>query len=126
MNECPVFFFELSAEQYRYGMGFYAATKRALDAYRKQIIKDPVYFAGMVKGIVKNKFSVEGEMYKRRIENDLPDNLQGWFQRRNLYLIKSAPVDDLLFTGKISVLIQKEFAVLSPFYNFLWRTKGEI
>jgi len=125
MNESPVFFFELSPEQYRYGMGFYAATKRTLDSYREGIKKDPEYFSEMVRIIEKNRFAPEGEMYKKRIENDLPEKLQKWFQRRNLYIIRNCPIDDDLFSPKISKRIQKEFEILSPFYNFLWSIKGE-
>lgn len=124
MNEKPVFFFELSADLCRYGMGFYAATKKALDAYRDEIIKGPDSFTAMVKPLLKNKFNVEGDIYKKKIDNNLPDSLQEWFQRRNLYLIKSSPVDDEIYSVKISKRIQKEFTILAPFYNFLWKTRS--
>lgn len=119
MNMFPVYFFELSADMYRYGMGFYSATKKAMDAYRAGIEKDPQGFAAMSKSIEKKKFMPEGDLYKRGISNDLPEELQRWFQRKNLYLMKTCSVDDKLFSGEIVRLLQKEFMILMPFYRFL-------
>jgi len=124
MNEFPVYFFELSAGMYRYGMGFYAATKRALDAYRSGIKKDPGGFTAMVKALDKKKFYPEGEMYKKRIDNSLPDHLQDWFQRKNLYFMKTCDIDEKIFSPGIVKLLEKDFMALRPFYEFLCSALG--
>lgn len=119
MNGFPVYFFELSAGMYRYGMGFYAATKSALDAYRAGIQRDPQGFAIMVSLLEKKKFRAEGEMYKRKIDNPLPEDLQDWFQRKNLYFMKTCSIDDNIFSHGIVKVLQRDFTLLMPFYRFL-------
>ena len=119
MNEFPVYFFELSAGMYRYGMGFYSATKRALDAYRSGIQKETQEFTAMIKSLEKKKFTAEGEMYKRRIDNDLPEEMQDWFQRKNLFFMKTCSIDENIYSHGIVKVLQKDFVTLMPFYRFL-------
>lgn len=123
MNEKPVFFFELSADIYRYGMGFYAATRSALDSYRSGITKDPSGFSAMVRSVEKKGFSPLGDTYKKRIENSLPDNLQELYHKKNLYLMKTCAVDDLIFSPGIVKKLSSDFKTLSAFYKFLWDTQ---
>ncbi|MFD0717215.1 DUF2461 domain-containing protein [Paenibacillus sp. GCM10027626] len=46
--DAPAFFFELSPESYRYGMGFYSASKDTMDAFREMIDNNPDEFAAAV------------------------------------------------------------------------------
>lgn len=120
MNEKPVYFFELSADMYRYGMGFYSATKKALDDYRSKIVQDPEGFSRMVRQIEKKGFTPEGEVYKKRIDNSLPDSLQDLYHKKNLYFMKTCAVDDLVFSPGLVKKLGDDFKILSPFYRFLW------
>jgi uncharacterized protein (TIGR02453 family) len=122
--EAPAFFFELMTDSYRYGMGFYSAGSSTMNKYRETISLKRTEFEKITSSISKKGvFTVEGEVYKRKIPNDLPENLQEWYQKKNLYLMCSRDIGDELFTGKIADILIGDFKILEPLYRFLWSLK---
>jgi uncharacterized protein (TIGR02453 family) len=122
--EAPAFFFELMSDSYRYGMGFYSAGSSTMNTYREIISLKRAEFEKIISSISKNGiFTVEGEVYKRKIPNDLPENFQEWYQKKNLYLMCSRDIGDELFTGKIAETLVSGFRILEPLYKFLWSLK---
>ena len=122
--EAPAFFFELMPDSYRYGMGFYSATKSTMDLFRERMVKRGDDFSKIVSSISrKGIFSVEGEAYKRKLENSLPENLQEWYQKKNLYLMHTCNIGDELFSGEITSILSAGFKSLEALYNFLWSIK---
>jgi len=63
-------------------------------------------------------FSLEGEAYKRRIENTLPETLQSWYQKKNLYLMRTCNIGEELFSGEIASILASGFKTLEDLYNF--------
>lgn len=122
--EAPAYFFELTPDSYRYGMGFYSAGKSAMDLFRGEMVKREDEFVKIVNSISKKKiFSLEGEAYKRRIENTLPEILQPWYQKKNLYLMRTCDIGEELFNGEIASILASGFKTLEDLYNFFWRIK---
>ncbi len=124
-KEAPCFFFELSADAYRFGMGFYSASRETMDRLRRLIEAKPAEFRNSVAVLEKQTtFTLEGECYKRPPNAALPADLQQWHQRRNVYLVCNRPVGGRLFTRGISDDLREGFALLAPVYEMLWRVKG--
>lgn len=122
--EAPAFFFELMPDSYRYGMGFYSAGKSTMDLFRQEMADSEDEFLKIASSIKKKGiFSVEGEVYKRKIENILPESLQEWYQKKNLYLMKTCDIGDEIFNGEITSILSDGFKSLEALYNFLWRIK---
>jgi len=120
-TEAPTFFFELTPYSYRYGMGFYSATKATMDIFRTEISRRTDEFLKIAAAIAKDGiFSVEGEAYKRKIENKLPEKLQEWYQKKNLYLMTTSDIGDELFNGNIAVKLASDLKTLDKLYKFLW------
>ena len=118
----PCFFFEISADGYRYGMGFYSASRETMDNLRRLIEARPAEFRAVVACLEgQTSFSLEGECYKRPLRPDLAEDLQQWHRRKNVYLICSRPVDGRLFTRGICDTLQEGFRQLQPVYELLWR-----
>jgi len=125
--EAPAFFFELMPDSYRYGMGFFNAGKNTMDLFRKEMTDREDEFLKIVSSISKKRiFSVEGEAYKRKIENTLHDSLQEWYQKKNIYLMRTCEIGDELFNGEIASILSAGFKSLESLYNFLWRIKLNI
>src|SRR6185369_117188 len=122
----PCFFFEISADGYRYGMGFYSATRETMDNLRRFIEAKPAEFKKAVAFLAKqDTFTLEGECYKRPLNPALPVDLQEWHQRKNVYLICNRLADGRLFTHGICDDLQEGFGMLKPVYELLWRMCGE-
>jgi uncharacterized protein (TIGR02453 family) len=124
-KSAPCFFFEISADGYRYGMGFYSASRETMDKLRRFIEAKPVEFRKIMTAFGRQStFTLEGDRYKRPINPALPDDLQQWHSRKNIYAICQRPVDGRLFTKGICDDLQKGFGLLKPLYEVLWRVCG--
>lgn len=118
-EKIPGFFFELTAEHYYIGMGLFAPRKSTMEAIRENIAYDAEEFRGQTEAILNNGYRVEGESYKRPLANDLPEYFQQWIQRKSLFVSKTKPVGDELFSSSFADVVQYEFDTLVWLYNFL-------
>jgi len=122
--EAPAFFFELMPDSYRYGMGFYSAGKSTMDLFRNEMTDRLDEFAKIASSIKKKGiYSVGGDLYKRRLENTLPESMQEWYQRKNLYLMRTSEAGKELFSGEIASILADGFRSLEALYKFLWSIK---
>jgi uncharacterized protein (TIGR02453 family) len=117
------YFFELSVNAYRYGMGFYDAAPAIMSRFREQIDENPEEFLKAISFFAKQQtFVLEGEKYKRIIDKSKPENIQEWYQRRNMYLVCNRKIDDTLFSAKLADDLIYGFNLIAPFYRYLQRT----
>ncbi|MDD2852744.1 MAG: DUF2461 domain-containing protein [Desulfuromonadaceae bacterium] len=124
-KSAPCFFFEISADGYRYGMGFYSASRETMDNLRRFIEAKPAEFKKVMAAFSKqNTFTLKGDRYKRPLNPALPDDLQQWHSRKNIYFICQRPVDGRLFTKGVADDLREGFGLLKPLYEVLWRVCG--
>ena len=114
------YFFELSIDSYRYGMGFYNAAPVIMSRFREMIDDNPKEFLKAISFFDKQKtFVLEGENYKRIIDKTKPEKIQEWYQRRNMYLVCNRKIDDVLFSNKLVDDLATGFNLIAPFYHYL-------
>lgn len=119
-QQYPGFFFELSPDSFRYGMGYYSASPATMKSMREHIDDDPKAFARLLEVFSKqNRYVVEGETYKRVFDNTKPQDIQNFYQRKNLYFVSNNDIDDMLFSEKLANRLITDFISLKPFYSFL-------
>jgi uncharacterized protein (TIGR02453 family) len=115
----PAYFFELASDSYRYGMGFYAASKDTMDALRETIGRKRALFRKTVSFLRKRKdFIVEGETYKRTLKKDESQEILNWYQRKNIYLVRNRKIDGRLFSKQLEKDLRSGFKLLAPLYRF--------
>ena len=115
----PVYFFEIFPDYYRYGMGFYNIPKEALYNLRNMVDegkKDFIKIHSLYKK--QNTFFIEGDKYKRIINPDLPEELNEWYQRKEIYFSCNREIDKRLFSSELVNDIADDFTLLEPMYNF--------
>lgn len=118
----PAYFFELDVASYRFGMGFYSARPATMDQLRDRIRRSPTEFleaAAFYPG--QSTFALEGDCYRRSIPNDLPAEIQPWYQRKSWHLASRHEVDDLLFSGQLIQELIDGYVMLAPLYRYLVR-----
>lgn len=121
-KQAPCFFFEITADSYRYGMGFYSASRETMDNLRRFIEAQPVAFRKALACLGKQPvFRLEGDCYKRPLNPALPDDLQRWHQRKNVYLVCNREIDGQLFSAELCDELAKGFQQLRPLYELFWR-----
>jgi uncharacterized protein (TIGR02453 family) len=118
------YFFELSVNTYRYGMGFYDAAPALMRRFREMIDENPEEFLKAISFFSKQKiFVLEGEKYKRIIDKNKPEEIQDWYQRKNMYLVCNRKIDDTLYSRKLVDDLQYGFGLIAPLYRYFQKIK---
>lgn len=125
-KDSPAYFLELSPYSYRFGMGLYNASPNTMRGFRDAIDDKVDDFLQAISFYPKQKmFKIEGNQYKRVINQHQPADIQEWYQRKNLYIVCNRKIDKCLFSSKLVDDLRFGFRLLDPFYHYLWRTKSQ-
>ncbi len=123
-KDSPAYFFELSNNSYRFGMGLYSASPSTMGLFRERIDEKPNEFNKIITYYEKqDTFHIEGEKYVRIIDKSKPKKVLDWYQRKNLYLVCNRNIDDLLFSKKLVNDLSSSFSLLEPLYKYLLRVR---
>jgi len=119
-KDYPAFFFEISPSSYRYGMGFYSASRQTMDNFRKSIDSNPRAFLSVISFYSSQKnFTIEGEEYKRPLKTDIPKEFQDWYNRKSLYLVSNQQIEGNSIDKKLITDLMRGFEIIAPFYHHL-------
>ena len=82
----PGFYFEITPQRYRYGIGYYTAAPKIMAAFREKIDDDPKAFAKVISFMKSdNRYQLEGEYYKREIPCSHPEPIRAWYRMKTFY-----------------------------------------
>lgn len=116
----PGYFFEITPVRYRYGMGYYSAAPKLMAAFRDKIDAKPQTFSKAVSFMQSDdRYTLEGEMYKRLIANEYSSEINKWYQMKTFYLAHNRTPDDLLFSKDLVQELAEGFLLTAPLYHFL-------
>lgn len=119
-KDYPGYFMEISAEQYTLGLGLFQPKKKVMDALRDEIAYDAEEFQRVTQEAVLDRgYAIHGEMYKRPIPNDLPEYFQPWIQRKGIWVSKTRPIGEELYSAGFADIIKADFAAMEWLYNFM-------
>ncbi|MFZ4834936.1 DUF2461 domain-containing protein [Rouxiella sp. Mn2063] len=122
-TDAPTYFFELGPDWWRYGLGYYSASKITMDFFRQQMLKDPQAFLKMAQRLQPN-YALEGESYKRPLIKDQQPELATWYNRKSFALISHQMDMDMLFSDQLVSVLSKDFQRIAPIYDFLIKIEG--
>lgn len=121
----PAFFFELSPDSYRYGMGFFQANPTTMKIFRENIDTSLDKFKNAISFYSKQDvFVVEGDKYKRILDKEKTEDINEWYQRKNLYLVCNKEIDNLLFSKELVDKLIVDFSLVKDFYTYLNQLKN--
>jgi len=121
-KEAPAYFFELMTDSYRYGLGYYSASRGTMDVLREAINNNPKAFLKVISFYGKqSELKLIGDKYKRELECDHPQVIQDWYQRKSFYLVKTCRIDKTVFSSRLKVDVAECFKVLGPLYKYLYQ-----
>lgn len=122
----PGFFLEVNAHEYIYGMGMFRPKKAIMDDVRDHISYRADEFEEMTRKTVLDRgFDICGEEYKRPLKNELDEYFQPWIQRKGVFVMKTCPIGEEVFSSAFQDKIQEDFLALDWFYNFLKESQPE-
>ena len=121
----PSWFFELSADGFRYGMGYYIPAKETLEAVRSLILAEDKAFKKAFTAHKRQKtFDLVGESYKRNHFPDAPEKYWDWLNRKTFCWIRESQDEALLYSGSLAQTVAEGFQELAPIYHFLIKAES--
>lgn len=117
--EGPMFWFELGAADYSWGMGFYSATPAQMAAFRKIVDANPARFERLVRPIMEDKnFRVTGETYSRAKGTHAGEIIDFWYNRKRLGIEISRDFGGDALSASLPGVLVSSFEALMPLYEF--------
>jgi len=114
----PVFWFELSPDAWRYGLGYYQAKPITMAKLRARIDRNPEKFEKLIAPLEKQEeFILDGEEYKRKKEAPSPKTAV-WYNKKSLVLMHEQPLGEELFSPKLADRLVGGYQFLMPFYEY--------
>ena len=115
--EGPMFWFEIGAAEYSYGMGFYSATPAQMAEFRRGIDANPAAFARLAERMeALPGFILTGEEYKRP-KGDHGELINRWYNRKRLGMECSRNHDELLYSERLPEVLAEAYGELMPLYE---------
>jgi len=115
----PVFWFELSPEAWRYGLGYYQARPITMAKLRARIDRDPKKFEKLIAPLGKQEeFILDGEEYKRKKEAPSQKTV-AWYNKKSLVLMHEQQNGEELFSPALADRLVTGYEFLMPFYDYL-------
>lgn len=114
----PVFWFELSPEEWSFGLGYYRALPMTMAKFRARIDGNPKAFEKLIAPLGKqSEFVLDGPEYSR-IKEAPTEKTAEWYNKKTLSLISTNPIGDELFSPKLVERLVSGYAFLMPFYDY--------
>ncbi|PWC15348.1 TIGR02453 family protein [Brenneria roseae subsp. roseae] len=117
-TDAPVYFFEIAPDFWRYGLGYYSATRNTMELFRQTVRGNPQQFLEVAK-CLQDRFVLEGESYKRPLIKDLSPALANWYNRKSFAAIHTSQDMEPLFSADLVTTLAQGFTQLEPLYHYL-------
>ena len=114
----PVFWFELSPDNWSYGLGYYSARAETMAKLRARIDKNPKAFEKLIAPLDKqNEFSLNGDEYVRR-KAAPSKKTDVWYNRKTFSLIHEQAHGEELFSHELANRLTEGYSFLMPMYDY--------
>lgn len=119
-TDAPSYFFEIAPDFWRYGLGYYSATRNTMELFRQTVRGNPQRFLEAA-GCLRNTFVLEGESYKRPLIKDLPAEVADWYNRKSFAAVYTSQDMEPLFCGDLVATLAQGFTQLEALYHYLMK-----
>lgn len=117
-HEGPVFWFEIDAVHYAYGLGFYSMTAQQMTLFRSSLDANPARFMSLAHDVEARGYTVNGEAYKRPKLLHGDELLDSWYNRKCVGIERSFDLGGTAFSAALPQLMAEEFCALMPLFEY--------
>lgn len=116
----PGYFLDIRGTEYTLGLGLFQPKKKVMDTFREEVAYKASEFQRITqKNVLDRGYEINGEEYKRPISNDLSDYFQPWIQRKGIWVSKTRPIGEELFSPDFANLVREDFEAMEWLYHFM-------
>jgi uncharacterized protein (TIGR02453 family) len=114
----PVFWFELSPDNWNYGLGYYQAKPMTMAKLRARIDRSPKKFEKLIAPLEKqDEFMLDGAEYARKKTAPTPETA-AWYNKKSFSLIHTQKNGKELFLPELTDRLVSGCQFLMPFYDY--------
>ena len=117
----PVFWFELTPDNWSYGVGYWQAKAQTMANFRAGIDENPKKFEKLIAPLCKQEeFILDGDEYARKKESaaKLSQNVAVWYNKKGFSLGHSQANGSELFSADFADRLVSGYEFLMPFYDY--------
>lgn len=115
----PVFWFELTPEEWSYGLGYYQAKPGTMAKLRARIDRSPKEFELRVAPLeAQHEFVLDGPEYARK-KTAPTDKTALWYNKKSFSLIHRQPNGEELYAQDLAQRVADGMLSLMPLYDYL-------
>jgi len=115
----PMFWFEVGAADYSFGMGFYSCSAAQMAAFRQSIDANPARFTRLIRPLAAlGGCEIDSDPYAKP-KKDMGELLNPWYNGRRVGVVCSREFGGDLFSPELPRLLADEFQRLLPLYRYL-------
>lgn len=117
-GEQPVFFFELTPDDYSFGFLLWFPKTAQMEQFRRLLTENPAPFTEIIQNLESSTpLKLQAEQYKRPKPCPEPA-LERFFAMKNLGAFLSRPIDEKLFSPDLVGEIRDTFEALKPLMRY--------
>ena len=116
----PTYFFEVSPDWWRMGLGYWPMKASGMAAFRKKVAAAPAIAAHLVSDACEGgAFSLEADRYKKKMhDGSLIPEAADLMQMKNLTFMRHGQHDTHMCSGELLNTVCEGFQTLFPLYQF--------
>ena len=119
----PVLWFELTPDEWSYGMGFWCAKPVVMEKHRARIDRNPKPLLRLENKLRKqDQFVLNGPEDARQKTCPEP-KLASWYNKKSLSVGRECPLSEELYSPALADTLVDGFSFLMPYYDYfstLW------
>jgi len=117
-NDSTMFWFEIGAVDYGFGMGEYTASPSQMELFRRTIDENPARFERLAQYVNElGIYEIEGEEYKRP-KAERNELIAPWYNRKRIGVSAFRGHDELLYSAQLPEFLAQRYAELAPVYDY--------
>ena len=118
MSATPVLWFELTPDEWSYGLGYYMAKPATMAKLRARMDKDPKAFERLIAPLAKQtEFVLEGPEYTRKKEAPTP-GVAEWYNRKSFALGHTQAHGEEIFRENLVDRLVEGYGFLMVYYDY--------
>lgn len=123
----PCYFFDFSPRGFTYGVGYYKADTKSIEALRELVLKHDKSYLKARRTIEKmSDMAIYTNPYKKNHFPDADKKDLHYLNIRDFGVIAESKDFDLLFSDRLVDVIGERFVELKPVYDFLMKAESKV
>lgn len=123
----PSFFFEISAEYWNYGVGFWDNRTQLMEKLRKRIKADPERLRILDQRLrEQNEFTLQEDLYKKQYSDCPYPELDRWYRNKRISITHMEPVGPAILGTQFGDRIKEGMLFLKPYYEYIFELQTEL